>query len=516
MLDNSDQVAQTVQLESLQQSYTADPTDKDTALALAQQYSDRGWYNQAADIYQPLLKKYDNDIVLLLDYGNLCFCRQNFEEALSIFRKITVLKPGRIEGWNNLGIVQLKLGRTDDARDSFARVLESEPDNPGALLNMGNYYDAKQDHDRARDYFRHVVRVRADFADAWFNLGNAELNCSDLPAAVEAYKRALRAQREFPAASKNLGVAYERMARYSDALQAYQAALLLNRADAGLYVNCANIYLAQRDYNEAKKHYSMAVKLAPQELPGWLGLRHLALQRGDIITYVKSTEAIISRLDQIAIAESIDILHDLRHYDHANQLINLADRLKKTGDEIDAQRLLYYARTKAFPGRIAAILKRLKELPAPPDIIKKALATYFCTTKEFETALRYADAITTPTTATAILLWKALIGCGRYTAAEPLIAAFLAEHNDCHEGHYLRAVIAVHTGNNKQALTHLFDAIENGFTGFDALDQEPALKKLYADIVKNKIPSPQPAAPDDDSPQNDGTRGFVPEDVHST
>ena len=91
---------------------------------LAQLYVDKGWLNEAKEIYDAVVKKDENNYSLLLEFGNLCFTMQNHDEALRIFKKLSVIKPARVEGWNNLGIVQQSLHEDEAALESFKKVLE--------------------------------------------------------------------------------------------------------------------------------------------------------------------------------------------------------------------------------------------------------------------------------------------------------------------------------------------------------------------------------------------------------
>ena len=77
-----------------------------------------------------IIKQNENNYSLLLEFGNLCFRTEEFDEALRTFKKLSVLKPQRVEGWNNLGIVQVAYHEDESALESFKKVLELSPTTP--------------------------------------------------------------------------------------------------------------------------------------------------------------------------------------------------------------------------------------------------------------------------------------------------------------------------------------------------------------------------------------------------
>ncbi len=471
------------QLESLRNAYDQAPDDRDNGVKLAQYYADLGWYNEAIELYKELMSKFNHDYGIILEYGNICFNRQDYQGAFTAFTQLTDLKPEKLEGWNNLGIVHLTRGDVGAARRCFEKVLEIEPDNYGALLNLGNYYDQKEDVDKAIEFFEKAADARNDFADAWFNLGNSYIKARRLEDAVSAYEKAVKFQPEFFSAIKNLGVAFEYLDQKQKALDCYMQALELNKADAGIYMNVASIYTKQREFDKAKDYLLRSVRLSPKSPAAWMGLRELSLLKGDIETYVKSTLAIIHRLDADIIADSILKLNRLQQHKYVDEILKLADKLGKQSDLLDAQRLLAYKRKNYSGGKIAAIYKRLISLEDAPDAIRSALAEFSMQNKRYDETVRQVEKIHLKDNSSLKLQWQALIGRGEVTKAERQIRKYLLSHQGCPECWYLLAVIAVKRDRMDEARGHLTKAAENGFADLDMLSSQPALAAIYDEIV---------------------------------
>jgi tetratricopeptide (TPR) repeat protein len=469
-------------LVRLRAAYAEKPGDVEAGSTLAQRYTDLGWYNEAIEVYRKLIKENGNNFSLLLDYGNTCFKKQDLEEALAAFRKLTVIGPARIEGWNNLGIVQLASQDNEAAKQSFKKVLELEPDNAGALLNLGNCYDRTGRPDEASALFFKAATVKPDYADAWFNLGNASLGAGDAKKAVEAYKRALRLQREFPSALKNLGVAYEQSGEFDEAFDCYTKALQLNKADAGLYINLGNVAAKKKDYDRAKQCYSTAVTLSPREMSGWMGLRHLALVKGDVDGYVKSTLAVLSRLDGAAISESAMVLRELGHYSEADDIIGRAEGLGISGDDFDAERMLCFKRKGAAAA--AALYKRLKTERKTSDHVLACLALYAYQSGRLDDAVGFVNRCGKRDDDASLtsILWENLVAENRIDEAENAIQEYLRRHVDCPFAWFLLAKIRAGQKQPGESRQYLARALESGFSDMEKINTDPALQEILVSM----------------------------------
>lgn len=470
------------ELEKLKENYKKAPYNIEIASKLAQYYADRGIVDEGIKIYKSLSAIYPDDYAILLAYGNLCYGNNSIDDALNIFKKLSTLKPGRVEGWNNLGIVQLLLKDYESAKKSFSVVLELEPENHGALLNMGNYYDYIGNSKRAIDMFKRAVVFRPDFIDGWFNLGNVYLKTEEPEKAVEAFLKALKYNPKFYSAFKNIGFAYETMGDYKKAEEYYFKALELNNEDASLLVNIATVYRRQLEYDKAKDFYLRSVKLAPKDPAGWLGLRALSLEKGDITVYIKSTLAVLHRLNGLDIAESLRKLRQLGLYDDMYTIIKSAEDLEIKSDELNAEGMLTYLYSEKEKSKASLLYKKVQGILNPSDQVLYCLAEYCVHENNFDAAIRYLRSIKINDMYSVKLLWSAHIEKGELDSAEHIIQEYLLDNQDYFEAWYQLAKIKAIKNQKKEAQEYLLRAIETGFTDFDLLDNENELKKIYKSI----------------------------------
>ncbi|MBN1308745.1 MAG: tetratricopeptide repeat protein [Chitinispirillaceae bacterium] len=475
------------ELSDVQKAYRDDPENRPAALNLAQRYCDLGWFNEAIEIYQAALERDPDDTVILLEYGNTAFKKGDFTNAVQLFGRLTARRPERIEGWNNLGIALTNCNDSEGAREAFQRVLEIEPENPGALLNMGNYYFGKHDYGKADVYYERACAVQADFPDAWFNRGNTYIELKHYEDARIAFEKALHYRREFSSALKNLGWVYEHDGRLDEAAQRYSEAILINKADAELYVNLGNVQIRREKFDEAKKCFLKAVRLSPNNLQGWLGLRGYALAKGDVGTFMRATLAVLPRLSDEMLAQSIAVLHNLHQIDKADELLAQADRFGRCGDLLDLQRLLLYQRKGTCPEKVRAIADRIAGLTDPPDAIHRGLARYYLLTKEYEQVIVRIGQMKKKDATAYGILWRAMLGQGNMAEVKREIRRYMTGHPDSYDSYFLLADIEARRGNMKRAETLLVHALDRGFNDREEIRANSVLNDIFESMTGKQL-----------------------------
>lgn len=459
-------------VELLRQQYAAEPQSYVVAMELAQLYGDLGWFNDALDVYRDLMVAHGDDYALLLDYGNMCVRRGMTPEATTTFEKLTRLKPSRIEGWNNLGIAHLNQQQYQLAREAFEQVLALEPDNAGALLNFGNCCHQAGELERAAELFTHAVEVAPDFADGWFNLGNVHREIGNLDKAIESYKRALRYKDDFSSALKNLGYVYEQQSDFEQAEVYYLKALEANRSDASVYRNLGMVSLHVGRLEEARDYFLSAVRLAPREMAGWMGLRQLSFLKGDVESYVKSTLAVLPRLEEVAIARTCANLRYLDRLKQRDEILEQCDEMGKKGDELDAERLLAYQGRADKAASLPVLEMRLCAIEQPSDMLCMSLATYFGAQGQSDKARQWLGRMREQTPRSRALCWDIALQSGIFEKELPALKEYLTQQPDDYEAWFALARMQVRIGDRALAREALIRALENGFSDELRLESE--------------------------------------------
>jgi DNA-binding transcriptional MerR regulator len=94
-------------------------------------------------------------------------------QAVDAYQRVTTLAPDHGAAWNNLGLLQHRMGRYEDARRHYEVALAADPTLAEAAYNLGSLYDDLGDSLEATLWYRRALEIRPDYADAHFNLASA-------------------------------------------------------------------------------------------------------------------------------------------------------------------------------------------------------------------------------------------------------------------------------------------------------------------------------------------------------
>ncbi len=197
--------------------------DTDALTIVAEFYFKRGYYSEALEIFNILIKQ-ENPSAQLYQKTGYCL-QQNglIDEALNMYSRSELLYPDSQWGLRRIAQCHKLLGHSQDALNYYRKVAEKKPNDINLALSMGH----------------------------------CEL---DLKNYAEALKHYFKVEYLSPESGKALRPiawclfltgAYERSA-------SYYTRILDNTPDVTDYINFGHLSMATGKYNDAKNYYSQA------------------------------------------------------------------------------------------------------------------------------------------------------------------------------------------------------------------------------------------------------------------
>jgi len=159
---------------ALEQAVELAPDSGAAHFALGRVYEDIGRLADAERVYQ-------RSANLRVGYwpgpnrlAGLYYAQGRFDAAANAWRQVTEYAPLCTQGYNNLGAVYFRLGRLHEARSTFERSIEVDPQhNFTAYSNLGTIFDREARFADAATMYREALAIEDGSYDLWGNLGYA-------------------------------------------------------------------------------------------------------------------------------------------------------------------------------------------------------------------------------------------------------------------------------------------------------------------------------------------------------
>jgi protein O-GlcNAc transferase len=218
-----------------------------------------------------------------------------------------------------------RAGALDEAADRYARVLDGDPVNAGALYalaqiccqqgrfaeGVGLVRRALAVEPRARSYvllgralvelgdtqealasFDRAVACESEHADAHGNRGDVLAQLGRLEEAIESYRRAISIEPGALANWCNLGAVQAELGRHAEALTSYERTIALEPTFVEGHVIRGNLLRIMGRDEDALAGYERALAAAPDDISALTG-------RADVLVALKRPEQALASLDRV-------------------------------------------------------------------------------------------------------------------------------------------------------------------------------------------------------------------------
>ncbi|MBN9386989.1 MAG: tetratricopeptide repeat protein [Chloroflexi bacterium] len=168
----------------------------------------------------------------------------------------------------SVGVINI----TDPKLTKLQAAIETNPNNPQAHYDLGQYYYAKKDYVNAAAQLETVVKLTPNRVNPYHVLGDIYRDAGNVDKALEEYKTATQIDsppEEKPAAFNKYGVALQAVGRLDEALQQFDQVVKLDKTFNEAFYHEGEVYEAQGKKDQAVAAYQQAVANSKTNTDFW-------------------------------------------------------------------------------------------------------------------------------------------------------------------------------------------------------------------------------------------------------
>ncbi len=280
--------------------------ERDTLMLKARETSWKGNYDEAAAIYQQLIKENPKDIEALTGLATVLSWQKKYQEAGAIYRKVGDIRPDIPDG--EIGLLRLRAwqGEHAPAEEGLKKLLSKYPKRFDVLFLLGQVTAWQRKFEVSVDYFKKLIAIYPDNMEAIKGLATTYKWMRKTKEGIQLYSRILekdpnnleaiigtgilyshegnhedaikyleRARDMAPDRQDiraMLGTLYSWMARLDDSVTELQKSIALFRGDVSSYITLGRVYSWQKNTEESIKLYNQALEIDPENTEALVGL----------------------------------------------------------------------------------------------------------------------------------------------------------------------------------------------------------------------------------------------------
>lgn len=258
------------------------PVSLNDLFAEASGYEDAGRLDEAEGLYREILRRQPLNADALNQWGVLEYRRGRHDQSIALLRAAIALFPAAMPLYHNAGLTCQAETRLAEAVFLYERAEVLRPGNADALCNLGNIHHALSRLGEAEDYHRAALRAAPDSPRIHYNIALGFKARGDREAAERRYRTALVLRPAYADALANLGNELLWRGALSEATRLFMRTTGLDQPAAETQFNLGNLYRAQEQLEAATNRYKASLVINPEFIEAGMSLAYVLKERGFI------------------------------------------------------------------------------------------------------------------------------------------------------------------------------------------------------------------------------------------
>lgn len=186
------------------------------------------------------------------------------KSGLERCEQVLKAEPGAAKAHYCVGLARLRQKKKEEAAAAFQRSIELHREDPMPKIELAHLHREAKRHKEAVELYRDAVRKRPDDPDLHVHLGYCYKQLGDWIAAEVEYRKAVQKDPTSYFGHLNLGVVLVRNDKDEEAQPHYEQAAELKPEAPEPHFNLGNLHRRNGRLEEAVQAYEQAVKLGPE------------------------------------------------------------------------------------------------------------------------------------------------------------------------------------------------------------------------------------------------------------
>ncbi|MEX0269312.1 tetratricopeptide repeat protein [Leptolyngbyaceae cyanobacterium UHCC 1019] len=236
---------------------------------------------EAEQVYRSLLQQQPDSIDALNLLGALMHEQGHYDEALTHFERVLMLKPSA-ESHNSVAIVLKAQGQYSAAVEQYRKALALKPNQPEVMSNLGNALKESGSAEEAIACYQDAIALNPNYAEAHNNLGISYKEQGNLDEAIQSYQTALRLKPNYVEAHHNLGIIWRLQGKFDQAVDYFRQAIALKPNYFDAHTSLGSTLHQQGKLDEAIAQFNQLLILKPDSAETYNNLAMVLQEQGKI------------------------------------------------------------------------------------------------------------------------------------------------------------------------------------------------------------------------------------------